>query len=213
MEYEPFLSGKRLLVTPAFRRLFRTQLVDEREGLTVHDLTYLFSDLQGSTRLYDVVGDVNAYFLVRQHFEILNKVVEARSGIVVKTIGDAIMAAFEDPANAVAAAIDMIADMESFNRNIPQPLRLKIGIHRGRSIAVTLNDRIDYFGQDVNIAARLQGKADANEVWISREVRDAPGVHAILEAHDVSPDAVHVKGVSEKLDVYRVSVKRSGPVA
>jgi class 3 adenylate cyclase len=207
MEYEPFLSGKKLLITPAFRTLFRTQLINEAEAIAVNDLTYLFTDLKGSTQLYDTVGDGNAYFLVRQHFDTLNKVVKARSGVIVKTIGDAIMAAFEKPQDGVAAAIEMVEEMTAFNKNIAQPLNLKVGLHMGRSIAVTLNDRIDYFGQNVNIAARIQTLADANEVYMSREVREAPGVGDILKAHHVMSDHVHVKGVSEKLEVYRVTIK------
>lgn len=206
-EYEPFLSGKRLLITPTFRNLYRTQLVNETEGIAVNDLTYLFTDLKGSTQLYDAVGDGNAYFLVRQHFDTLNKVVQARSGVIVKTIGDAIMAAFEKPQDGVAAALEMVEEMTAFNKNISQPLNLKIGVHKGRSIAVTLNDRIDYFGQNVNIAARVQALADANEVYMSREVMEAPGVSDILKAHHVMSDHVHVKGVSEELEVYRVTIK------
>jgi class 3 adenylate cyclase len=207
VEYEPFLSGKKLLITPAFRQLFRTQLINEAEGIAVNDLTYLFTDLKGSTDLYDRVGDGNAYFLVRQHFDTLTKVVTARSGVIVKTIGDAIMAAFEKPQDGVAAAIEMVEQIAAFNANISQKLNLKIGLHQGRSIAVTLNERIDYFGQNVNIAARVQALADANEIYMSREVRDAPGVSDILKAHSVVSDHVHVKGVSEKLGVYRVTIK------
>jgi hypothetical protein len=88
VEYEPFLSGKRLLLSPSFRDLYKTQLVDEAESLTVSD-TSLFTDLKDSTPLYDSVGDVNAYFLVRQHFDILDKVIRERSSTIVKTIGDA----------------------------------------------------------------------------------------------------------------------------
>ena len=79
VEYEPFLSGKRLLLSPSFGELFKAQLVDEGETLSVADLTYLFTDLKQSTPLYENVGDVNAYFLVRQHFEILNRIIRERS--------------------------------------------------------------------------------------------------------------------------------------
>jgi class 3 adenylate cyclase len=206
VEYEPFLSGKRLLLTPAFRELYKTELVQEGEGLTVADQTYLFTDLKGSTSLYDAVGDLKAYFMVRQHFEISNKIVSARSGIIVKTIGDAIMAAFDRPQDAVGAGIEMIEELTRFNRTVSEPLSLKVGIHRGRSIAVALNDRIDYFGQDVNIAARVQGLADSNEVCISQEVMEAPGVGDIVKARRVSCDHVHVKGVGQKAEINRIVI-------
>ncbi len=206
VEYEPFLSGKRLLITPTFRELYKTQLVNEGEGLPVTDMTYLFTDLKGSTPLYDAVGDLNAYFMVRQHFEILNKVVRARSGIIVKTIGDAIMAAFERPDDAVSAGIEMVEELTRYNQTVSQPLSLKVGIHKGRSIAVALNDRIDYFGQDVNIAARVQGLADGNEVCISQDVMEAPGVSDIVKARRVSPDYVQVRGVDQKVEINRIAI-------
>ena len=71
---------------------------------------------------------------------------------------------------------------------------------------MTLNDRIDYFGQDVNIAARVQGLADGNEVCISQEVIEAPGVADIVKGHRVSADFVHVKGVGQKVAINRIAV-------
>jgi len=180
--------------------------VDEGESLTVADITYLFTDLKQSTPLYENVGDVNAYFLVRQHFEILNKIIRERSGTVVKTIGDAVMAAFERPQDAVRASVEMIEELSRFNQTLSRPLGLKVGVHRGRAIAVTLNDRIDYFGQDVNIAARVQGLADVNEVCISAAVMQAPGVGDLVRSRSVSRDYENLKGVGQKMEIHRVRI-------
>lgn len=206
VEYEPFLSGKRLLLTPAFADLYCGQLVDENEGLTVSDLTFLFTDLKGSTPLYDTVGDINAYFMVRQHFEILNDAIRSRSGVIVKTIGDAVMAAFERPADAVAAGIAMIKELEHYNRTVTSPLGLKVGIHRGHAIAVTLNERIDFFGQDVNIAARVQGQAEAGEICLSESTLSSPGVSDLLTAHSANNADVHLRGIGERLAIHRIKV-------
>jgi len=111
-------------------------------------------------------------------------------------------------ANAVDAALTMIERIEAFNQNISQPLILKIGIHKGHSIAVTLNDRLDYFGQTVNIASRIQSLADANEIYVSSAVYNAPGVAETLKAHHVTPEQASVKGVSEKLQVYKIKVQK-----
>ncbi|WP_275170293.1 adenylate/guanylate cyclase domain-containing protein [Bradyrhizobium sp. CSS354] len=181
VEYEPFLSGKRLLLTPCFGELYKTQLVDERDSLAVSDITYLFTDLKDSTPLYESIGDVNAYFLVRQHFDILNKIIRNRSGTIVKTIGDAVMAGFERPQDAVLASVEMIEELSRFNETASRPLGLKIGVHKGKAIAVRLNDRIDYFGQDVNIAARVQGLAGVNEICLTEMVMEAPGVSDIVK--------------------------------
>jgi class 3 adenylate cyclase len=206
VEYEPFLSSKRLLLTPSFGELYKTQLVDEGESLTVSDMTYLFTDLKQSTPLYENVGDVNAYFLVRQHFEILNKIIRERSGTIIKTIGDAVMAGFERPQDAVRASIEMIEELSRFNRTASRPLGLKVGVHRGRAIAVTLNDRIDYFGQDVNIAARVQGLADVNEICISATVMEAPGVSDIVKSRSVSRNYENLKGVGQMMEVHRITI-------
>jgi class 3 adenylate cyclase len=207
-QFEPFLSGKKLLTTQTFRDLFRTEVIDAAEGIAIRDITFLFTDLKGSTALYDQIGDPKAYFLVRQHFDTLGQAIADKSGAVVKTIGDAVMATFENPANAVDAALTMIERIEAFNQNISQPLILKIGIHKGHSIAVTLNDRLDYFGQTVNIASRIQSLADANEIYVSSAVYDAPGVAETLRAHHVTPEQASVKGVSEKLQVYKIKVRK-----
>ena len=90
LKYDPFLSGSRLLTTQTFRNLFRSQVIEATEGIGVRDLTLLFTDLKGSTELYDRIGDLNAYSQVQRHFERLLDVTVRHNGAVVKTIGDAI---------------------------------------------------------------------------------------------------------------------------
>ena len=155
--------------------------------------------------MYEQVGDAKAYFLVHQHFHALTRVIRERGGAVVKTIGDAVMAMFESPVDATNAALEMIDALHALNQTISEQLVLKVGIHRGHSMVVTVNDHVDYFGQSVNIAARVQGLAGADEVYLTAEVYDSPGVAQALEAHHVSVDEVLVKGVSERLRVHKVA--------
>jgi len=203
--FESHLSGKRLLTTQTFRDLFRFEAAPGEEGIAVKDITLLFTDLKGSTAMYDQIGDPQAFYLVRQHFETLGRVIAKNSGATVKTIGDAVMAAFMTPVDAVKAATEMLHEIETFNEGITKKLILKIGVHKGHSIAVTLNDRLDYFGQTVNIAARVQGLADAGEIYISDAVYTFPGVAEALAGFDVQPGEADVKGVSEKLKVYKIT--------
>jgi class 3 adenylate cyclase len=196
-------------VHPRFQCEFCNALNDvalERESLAVSDITYLFTDLKDSTPLYESVGDVNAYFLVRQHFDILNKIIRQRSGTMVKTIGDAVMAGFDRPQDAVLASIEMIEELSRFNQTASRPLGLKVGVHRGRAIAVRLNDRIDYFGQDVNIAARVQGLAGVNEVCLTEAVMEAPGVSDIVKGRPASRDYENLKGIGQKMEIYRIEI-------
>jgi class 3 adenylate cyclase len=206
--FDPFLSGKRLLTTQTFRTLFRSETVSVDEGIGVKDITFLFTDLKGSTALYDQIGDPKAYFLVRQHFDTLGYAVNRFEGATVKTIGDAVMAAFMNPLDAVHAALEMLRDIEAFNHNISDKLVLKIGIHAGHSIVVTLNDRLDYFGQTVNIASRVQGLADAGEIYISEDVYTFPGVREAIAHCNIASEQVAVKGVSDKLQVYKISARQ-----
>ena len=205
LHFAPFLSGKQLLTTQTFRDLFRSEVTRGSEGLAVKDIALLFTDLKGSTALYDRIGDLNAFALVQQHFDRLQDVTVRHKGAIIKTIGDAVMAAFLKPADAVQAALDMRREIASFNERQPdKALILKIGVHTGAAIAVTLNDRLDYFGQTVNIAARVQNLADADEIIVSQDVYDAAGVRDELAAYAVEPRTAQLRGVQQELPVFRV---------
>jgi class 3 adenylate cyclase len=208
VSFDPFLSGKRLITTQTFRNLFRSETVSDNEGIGVKDITFLFTDLKGSTALYDQIGDPKAYYLVRQHFDTLGNIINHYEGATVKTIGDAVMATFMTPLDAVRASLEMLHDIGVFNSSISDKLVLKIGIHTGHSIVVSLNDRIDYFGQTVNIAARVQALADADQIYISENVYSFPGVREAIAHCEVVPEQALVKGVSEKLQVYKLAVRK-----
>src|SRR5258707_5724379 len=161
------------------------EIADTSEGIGVKDITLLFTDVKGSTALYDRIGDLNAFALVQQHFERLQDIAARFRGAIIKTIGDAVMAAFLNPSDAVAAALAMRADIAGFNHGqSDRQLILKIGIHKGAAIAVTLNERLDYFGQTVNIAARVQHLPGADEIYVSEDAYD-DGAKAILERFKV----------------------------
>src|SRR6266704_6277415 len=111
----PFLTAKRLLTNQTFRDIYRTDTLDVDQRLKITSLTFLFTDLNGSTELYERVGDLAAFDLVRAHFQVLNEIIAAEAGAVVKTIGDAVMATFPTPDRAVAAALRMREAMRGIN--------------------------------------------------------------------------------------------------
>lgn len=204
--FAPFLNGRRLLTSQTFRTLFGGETIAASEGLGVRDVAILFTDLKGSTALYEQIGDLRAFALVNGHFERLGRAIERAHGAVVKTIGDAVMASFEEPASAVRAACEMLREIEAFNRELGSPaIALKVGVHRGASIAVTLNEQLDFFGQTVNIAARVQGLAEADEICLTDEVWRAPGVQALLADRSVTPQQAQLKGLARPVQVYRVT--------
>jgi class 3 adenylate cyclase len=201
---KPFLTAKRLLTNQIFRDIYRTDTLDVDQGLKLTSLTFLFTDLKGSTELYDRVGDLVAYDLVRAHFRVLNEIVASEAGAVVKTIGDAVMATFPTPDRALAAALRMRESV----RKIKDDMLIKIGIHEGPCLAVTLNDRLDYFGQTVNIAARVQNLADSQAILATKSVVEYPQASKLLEGAKLAPtaqDAV-LRGVAEKMTVYQIPV-------
>ena len=205
LDFEPYMSGGMLLARQTFRRLFRSERVDEKEGLGIRQVTLLFTDLKGSTTMYERLGDLNAYALVREHFALLGAAVQQHSGAIVKTIGDAVMAVFSRPTDAVSAALHILGEVERYNREHGEPgFILKIGAHCGPSIAVTLNENLDYFGQTVNVAARVQSLADAGDICISEALYTAPGVMDLLTGHKVVEFDAPLRGVEGSASVYRV---------
>jgi class 3 adenylate cyclase len=188
LHFAPSLSGKRLLMTQTFRDFFRSEVISATEGIAVLDITLVFTDLKGSTALYERIGDLNAYIQVQRHFQHL------------------LDAAFSTSADAMQSALEMREAVDQLNRDRPQrDFILKIGVHRGAAIAVTLNERLDYFGQTVNIAARVQNLADGDEICITDEVYGAPAVAEIIAPYPVAKSEAELKGVSKAMSVYHLA--------
>jgi class 3 adenylate cyclase len=201
----PFLTAKRVLTNQTFRDIYRTDTLDVDQRLKITSLTFLFTDLRGSTNLYERVGDLAAFDLVRAHFRVLQEIVAAEAGAVVKTIGDAVMATFPTPERAVAAAIRMREAMRQLNAERGrEDLLLKIGIHEGPCLAVTLNDRQDYFGQTVNIASRVQSLADAQAILTTEAIIDDPRVSDMLMSNGIAPvfRPAELRGVEHEVKVF-----------
>ncbi len=203
----PFLTAKRLLSNQTFREIYRTSTLDVDQRLKITSLTFLFTDLKGSTDLYERVGDLVAFDIVKEHFRILHEIIAAESGAVVKTIGDAVMATFPTPDRALAAALRIREAMRALNEEHQnEDLLLKIGIHEGPCLAVTLNDRQDYFGQTVNIASRVQGLAVSHSILATGSVVDHPQASELLQADGIKPTArrLPVRGIADELAVYEI---------
>src|SRR5690348_4073713 len=184
----PFLTAKRLLTNQLFRDIYGADTIDVDQRLKITSLTFLFTDLRGSTELYERVGDLVAFDLVRAHFLVLNEIVAAEAGAVVKTSGDAVMATFPTPDRAVAAALrmrDAMRDLKDARGG--DGLMLKVGIHEGPCLAVVLDNRQDYFGRTVNIAARVQGLADSRSILATRPIVSHPKTSDFLKSSGLKP--------------------------
>jgi class 3 adenylate cyclase len=204
---KPILTAKRMLTNQTFRDVFKADNLSVDQRLKITSLTFLFTDLKGSTALYHRVGDLAAFDLVRAHFRALLEIIGSEGGAVVKTIGDSVMATFGRPEQAVKAGLRMRKAMEVLNAERgTQDLVLKIGIHEGPCLAVTLNERQDYFGQTVNIAARVQGLSTAQAIYATGPVLDAPGVAAVLDQAAIAPiqKQAALRGIADTVRVYEI---------
>ena len=184
---KPFLTAKRLLTNQTFRDIFHTDTLEIDQRLKILSMTFLFTDLKGSTALYERVGDLVAYDLVREHFKALYEIVASETGAVVKTIGDAVMATFPTPDRGLAAALRMRSAMQTLNEQRgSDDLLLKIGLHEGPCLVVTLNEQQDYFGQTVNVAARVQGLTDSQAIFASCSIVEDPRATALLARLEIA---------------------------
>ena len=202
-----FLTAKRLLSNQTFSDLYRTDTLGVRQRLKITSMTFLFTDLKGSTALYERVGDLAAYDLVHAHFDVLAQIIAAQGGAIVKTIGDAVMATFPTPRRAVAAALAMRSAMRKLSEERKgDDLLLKIGIHEGPCLAVTLNERQDYFGRTVNVTARVQQFATEQAILATRSVVDDPETSILLQQNKLAPVAKHadLPGISREMIVYEI---------
>jgi len=190
-----------------FRDLFSTEALRRGEQFSVGTLTVLFTDLKSSTQLYREIGDATAFGRVMNHFDVVKKLIAEQDGALVKTIGDAVMAVFRRPASALNAMLSAQEMLASPPEGVA-PLTLKAGIHSGPCIAVTLNDRLDYFGSTVNLAARLESLSTGNDVIISRALYDDPEVRELLdsEGFEAVPFQHELKGFAqEQFELWRVA--------
>src|SRR5712671_7797092 len=199
---KPFLTAKRLLTNQVFRDIYRADTIDVDQRLKITSLTFLFTDLKGSTELYERVGDLVAFDLVRAHFRVLHEIVAAESGAVVKTIGDAVMATFPTPDRAMAAALKMREALKELKGD----LLLKIGIHEGPCLAVSLNERQDYFGRTVNIAARVQGLATSRSIFATRRVVTDSEASKLLQSNGIAatPEKRSLRGIAKQVEIFEI---------
>jgi len=203
-----------------FRDLFAREVLRPGGRISVNSLTIVFTDLKGSTQLYRAMGDAPAFGQVLTHFDILRSAIDAEGGAIVKTMGDAIMAVLPRPAPAMRAVWVAQRQLALAQSVVPwsgppgsaalrSPLLLKAALHHGPCIAINQNDRLDYFGTTVNIAARLCGLSTGADLLISDTVRRDTEIGDLLKQQ---PDHVRteverttLRGIEgETFEVYRI---------
>ncbi|MEO5734866.1 MAG: adenylate/guanylate cyclase domain-containing protein [Rubrivivax sp.] len=173
----------------------------------ISDRTVLFADLRGSTGLFESLGNAEATSVVTHCVNALATAVNQHQGTVVKTLGDGLMAVFENPNPAVRAGVlmhDVLEGMVSRGNERGassglRGLKLQVGIARGEVVEMSS----DCFGDAVNVAARLLDHAGDNETLVTAEVLQdlSPESRTRFRSLDrlvlrgrVEPVQVHVMG-------------------
>jgi class 3 adenylate cyclase/pSer/pThr/pTyr-binding forkhead associated (FHA) protein len=182
--------------------------LDEELGKFQRMVTLMFVDIVGSTTYFDRYGDVAGLVWVHKCIDMLIPVAEQHGGTVSKTIGDALMTYYEDPLESVRAAIDMQRALQDYNQHKVEidQIKVRIGLNYGLGL---IKDK-DVFGDVVNVAARIESMAKADQIFIGSTLEEKIR-SSNLQTRKL-PE-VSVKGKAEKLDVYEVLWKdiKGGP--
>lgn len=200
------LTGPQVIAMQAFRELCPEQLLRPGDDVAIGQVTIMFTDLKGSTALYADIGDSTAYGVVRDHFAFLADRVRRHRGALIKTMGDAVMAAFDDPTDGVRAALTIQRDVAAFNAtHDAAAIVVKLGLHRGSCIAVSTGGVLDYFGTTVNVAARLQGESRGGDIVFSADVVGDPAVARLLPVAQLQTESAVLHGFTEAMTFYRLA--------
>jgi class 3 adenylate cyclase len=201
-------TGAIVGTVPEFRTLFSADVLAPGLEVRTKRLAFLFTDLAGSTAMYERIGEARAFRLVQEHFQILNEAIAAHDGAVVKTIGDAVMAVFPTGADALAAAVAIQRDIRALDGGgaVDPTALVRVGVHEGPCVAVTLNDRLDYFGTTVNTAARIEHESRGGEIVVSGAVYDDCAAFGRLPDLPLATERFEatLRGLSAPIELYRV---------
>jgi adenylate cyclase len=213
---DDILTAARVTNWQEFRDLFANEVISPQEEISVGSQVILFTDLSGSTALYSQIGDAAAYALVRDHFTVLVSAVRRHHGTVVKTIGDAVMACFSHVDEALRAVREMNRGLRTLHSQHPaaDPLLLKASLHVGACLAVNANDRLDFFGSAINLAARMVSCCRGGELAVSDEIFERPEMSEFLADEAAAPELseFRFRGFSVPHKVWRIPMALPGSV-
>jgi class 3 adenylate cyclase/pSer/pThr/pTyr-binding forkhead associated (FHA) protein len=160
----------------------------------------LFTDLKGSTSYFEKYGDAAGLMMVHRSTNMLSQCVDRHAGRVLKTIGDSVMAVYEDPAEAIASAIEMQEAITSDNKDKEETRRVlvRIGINYGLGL-VKSND---VFGDVVNVASRVESAAAPEQILISDNMHAALGATDRFKIRPMGKFAL--KGKADERELYEI---------
>jgi hypothetical protein len=165
---------------------------------TSQDLAILFADVSGSTALYEKLGDQEALAIIDEVLGELKKSVAIQKGRVVKTIGDELMAALPSANHAMLAS----CDMQNRVAAIPPRKGVKVAIRIGFHFGPVIEDEADFYGDAVNVAARMAELAKAGQIITS--MPSVKLLSPLLRKDTRDLDSVSVKGKQEEIRIFEI---------
>ncbi|WP_416898462.1 MAG: adenylate/guanylate cyclase domain-containing protein [Minwuia sp.] len=207
------LTAAEVATLQAFRDLCAAQALRPGDSAGVSQVALMFTDLKNSTEMFERQGDGPAYALVREHFAWIAGIVRRHDGGIVKTMGDAVLAAFSDPRRALYAALAIQEEIAAFNSRNGSHLTIRIGLNAGPALAVTLNGRLDYFGHTPNLAARLEGQSQGGDIAFSEGMYADPTIQPIAQERDAVHETAPLRGIGAEISYWRIVWPKDPPNA
>jgi class 3 adenylate cyclase len=204
------LTAARASSIALFRELFPGELLSPGQLINLATVTLVVTELAHAGDLYRELGDAQAFAILHEHFRILEDLVRRQGGAVVKTVGEGIVAVFSDPVSATAAALEMAPALA--RGETTGSLQLRAAVHRGSAMVAAINDRLDYFGSNVNVAMKLPALAGPGEVIASPAVATDPRVALLLQERGILTSIIsaEVPGLTEAF-AHRLRLPGSPP--
>jgi len=182
------LTASRAASVALFRQLFPDEVLSPGQLAAVSTVTLMAVQLDPAQadRLYLDLGDSRAFNVIHELFRLLDEAVRDAGGAVVKTVGEGLLAAFENPAAAVGLGLELEGHLRK--SELTRCLRLRVGIHRGTALAANVNDHLDYFGTTARQVVKLSRQIQDGELALAPSVASDPEVAALLEGKGIEPE-------------------------
>jgi serine/threonine protein kinase len=188
------LTAARATSMAVFRELFPSEVLAPGQLATVSMVSLMVTalDQERVDELYRERGDVLAFGAIHEHIQAESALVRAGGGAVVKTLDEGILATFDDVERAVKTALELLGREE--HAGGADRLRTRISIHRGATLAATVNDQLDYFGATARLAAKVVRSARTGELVLTEAVSSDPGVAVLLNSRGIEGEVVTARG-------------------
>lgn len=198
------LTAARVMATAAFRELFPDQSLAPGRLMAVTQATLVVAQIDDAQRMFEELGDSKAFPVAARFFEVCGTLAREYGGSLVKTFGGLALCAFERPGPAVEAALALQSAIDA--DPVTAGVRLRVGVHRGPMMALTQGGRLDYFGQNVELALAVSTATPPAAVGVTQAVcQDV----AVSERVKALPDPLGMQAFGAGSWVLHVSARRS----